>query len=97
MKHYAKTDKQITIEEFFSLFGHHDNIYFVLEGMGQTKVETLLFRDVLLELESLANIGKAVEKAFKNNEYCIASYKGNHLNSFKTIEELLTWAESEEG
>ena len=52
--------------------------------------------DGLRECEDLAEIGKAVEKAFMNNEYCIASYKGNHLNSFKTIEELVVWAESEE-
>ena len=48
-----------------------------------------------MELKRLARIGKAIEKALKDNEYCIASYKGNHLNSFKTIEELVVWAESE--
>ena len=49
----------------------------------------------LTEAERLAEIGMATEKALKDNEYCVASYKGNHLNSFKTIEELVVWAESE--
>lgn len=43
------------------------------------------------ELERLAKIGKATEKALENKEYCIASYKGNHVRSFKTIDELLDW------
>lgn len=45
----------------------------------------------LHELERLARIGLATEKALKDQEYCIASYKGNHVSSFKTIRELLEW------
>ena len=51
--------------------------------------------DGLIEVERLAEIGMATEKALKDNEYCVASYKGNHLNSFKTIEELVAWWEGE--
>lgn len=49
----------------------------------------------LNNIERLAEIGRATEKAFKNHEYCIASYKGNHLRAFKTLAELVEWAESE--
>ena len=51
--------------------------------------------DGLIEVERLAEIGMVTEKALKDNEYCVASYKGNHLNSFKTIEELVAWWEGE--
>ena len=51
----------------------------------------LEIKDELGELERMAEIGRATEKALRNNEYCIASYKGNHVWKFKTIDELLQW------
>ena len=47
------------------------------------------------EIMRLAKIGKATEKALANNEYCIASYKGNHVHAVKTVDELLEWANEE--
>ena len=48
-------------------------------------------KNELDELERMAKIGEAIKKAFRNNEYCIASYKGNHVRKFTTIDELLQW------
>ncbi len=46
--------------------------------------------DMLTE-QDLARIGNALIYALKDNEYCLASYKGNHLRSMKTVNELLEW------
>lgn len=45
----------------------------------------------LLTEQDLIKIGSALIHAFKNNEYCLASYKGNHLRSIKTVDDLLKW------
>ena len=45
----------------------------------------------LLTEQNLTRIGNALIHAFKDSEYCLASYKGNHLKSMKTVDELLKW------
>jgi hypothetical protein len=71
--------------------GYEVIIKHIQNGVATDKeIESLL--NGIKELEKLAEIGKATELALRNNEYCIASYKGNHLHSVKTVDELLQWA-----
>ena len=60
--------------------------------IAETDNIEMAFRIVdLLTEQDLAKIGNALIYALKNNEYCLASYKGNHLRSIKTVHELLKW------
>lgn len=58
------------------------------------------YNEIAMTVEEVGRNGRiaqAIEMALTNNEYCIASYKGHHLNSIKTIDKLLEWADNELG
>ena len=60
--------------------------------IAETDNTEMAFRIVdLLTEQDLARIGSALLYALKDNEYCLASYKGNHLRSMKTVDDLLEW------
>lgn len=84
------------MEKFREALKHSDTVKAVLTGVGQTIFLSEEVSKYIDELERLARIGRATEKAFERQEYCIASYKGNHLRAIKTIEELLALKESED-
>ncbi len=60
--------------------------------IAETDNVEMAFRIVdLLTEQDLVRIGSALIYAFEDSEYCLASYKGNHLRSIKTVHELLKW------
>ena len=60
--------------------------------IAETDNIEMAFRIVdLLTKQDITRIGNALIYALEDNEYCLASYKGNHLRSMKTVNELLKW------
>jgi hypothetical protein len=102
---HETTDKPFTIAEMYHLFSNHDTIIFRLEGMGQTVADTILFKqafECIEELERLAKLGKAVEKAFEEGydivfrDYDYVEDKMEVLDFIGNKTDLLEWAEGRE-
>lgn len=85
-------EANITFEEMKSLFKNHDTVRFVVSGIGETVLATYLFKDAIAELERLAEIGRATEKAFDYFSMGQPSEEGTIEFDVLSVEDLLEWA-----
>lgn len=66
---FRKGDKEITLDELIRLIKNHEYSKFIVEGLGETTIENVLFEQVVAEYESnkhYIELGKAVEYAVQN-------------------------------
>ena len=90
------------MEKFKEALKHSDIVKVVLTGVGETCFSTEGISKCIEELERLAEIGRATEKAYSNGAFLIydvvENYDGSieRYNYDESIEELLMWLESEE-
>ena len=93
------------MEKFKEALKHSDTVNTVLTGVGETCFSSEEISNYIEELERLARIGEATEKAYSKGAFLIYDVVENddgtieRYNCDETIEELLGWldlAESEE-
>ena len=90
------------MEKFKEALKHSDTVNTVLTGVGETCFSSEEISNYIEELERLARIGEATEKAYSNGAFLIYDVVGNYDGSIErynydgTIEELLMWLESRE-
>ena len=90
------------MEKFKEALKHSDTVFTVLTGIGETVFSSEEVSKYIEELERLARIGKAMEKAYSEGAFLIYDVAENHdgtierYNCDETIEELLGWLESTE-
>ena len=90
------------MEKFREALKHSDTVFIVLTGVGETIFLSEEVSKYIDELERLARIGRATEKAYSNGAFLIYDVVGNDDGSIErynydgTIEELLMWLESRE-
>ena len=93
------------MEKFKEALKHSDIVKVVLTGVGETCFSSEEVSKYIEELERLARIGEATEKAYSKGAFLIYDVVENDdgtiekYNCDETIEELLGWldlAESEE-
>ena len=85
------------MEKFREVLKHSDTVKAVLTGVGETIFSSEEVSKYIEELERLAEIGKATEKAYSNGAFLIYDVVENDdgtiekYNYDETIEELLGW------
>ena len=90
------------MEKFKEALKHSDIVKVVLTGVGETIFSSEEVSKYIEELERLAEIGKATEKAYSNGAFLIYDVVENddgtieRYNCDENIEELLVWLESTE-
>ena len=90
------------MEKFKEALKHSDTVFTVLTGIGETVFSSEEVSKYIEELERLAKIGKAMEKAYSEGAFLIYDVAENYdgtierYNCDETIEELLGWLESTE-
>lgn len=93
------------MEKFKEALKHSDIVKVVLTGVGETIFSSEEVSKYIDELERLARIGRATEKAYSNGAFLVYDVAKNYdgtieiYNHDETIEELLGWldlAESED-
>lgn len=93
------------MEKFREALKHSDTVLTVLTGVGETVFLSEEVSKCIKELERLAKIGRATEKAYSKGAFLIYDVVENddgtieRYNCDETIEDLLGWlefAESEE-
>ena len=90
------------MEKFKEALKHSDIVKVVLTGVGETCFSTGGISKYIEELERLAEIGKATEKAYSKGAFLIYDVVENddgtidRYNCDENIEELLVWLESTE-
>lgn len=93
------------MEKFREALKHSDTVKAVLTGIGETIFSSEEVSKYIEELERLARIGEATEKAYSKGAFLAYDVAENYdgtierYNHDETIEELLGWldlAESEE-
>ena len=92
------------MEKFREALKHSDIVKVVLTGVGETCFSTGGISKCIEELERLARIGEATEKAYKcgfkmtKGQEITDGFRYEYIrdDEFETIEELLTSVESEE-
>ena len=90
------------MEKFREALKHSDIVKVVLTGVGETCFLTGGISKYIEELERLARIGRATEKAYSKGVFLIYDVVENddgtieRYNCDETIEELLGWLESTE-
>ena len=88
------------MEKFREALKHSDIVKVVLTGVGETIFSSEEVSKYIEELERLAEIGKATEKAYSKGAFLIYDVDENYdgtierYNCDETIEELLMWLES---
>ena len=87
------------MEKFKEALQNCDTVKVILTGVGETCFSTGGISKCIEELERLAEIGKATEKAYSNGAFLIYDVAENYdgpierYNCDETIEELLVWLE----
>ena len=93
------------MEKFREALKHSDTVFTVLTGVGETRFSSEEVSKYIDELERLAMIGEATEKAYSKGAfliYDVVEYDDGSIDRYNydgTIEELLGWlgfTESEE-
>ena len=90
------------MEKFKEALKHSDTVNTVLTGVGETIFSSEEVSKYIEELERLAMIGEATEKAYSKGAFLIYDVVENddgtieRYNCDETIEELLVWLESTE-
>ena len=89
------------MEKFKEALKHSDTVNTVLTGVGETIFSSEEVSKYIEELERLAMIGEATEKALKNGFFVYdESYDfDGHITAFNhddTVEDLLQWLDLEE-
>ena len=90
------------MEKFKETLKHSDIVKVVLTGVGETFFSTEEVSKYIDELERLAMIGEATEKAYSKGAFLIYDVVENddgtidRYNCDENIEELLVWLESTE-
>ena len=90
------------MEKFKETLKHSDIVKVVLTGVGETIFSSEEVSKYIEELERLAKIGRATEKAYSKGAFLIYDVVENYdgtierYNYDETIEELLGWLESTE-
>ena len=90
------------MEKFKETLKHSDIVKAVLTGVGETRFSSEGVSKYIEELERLAKIGEATEKAYSKGAFLIYDVVENNdgtierYNCDETIEELLVWLESRE-
>ena len=85
------------MEKFREALKHSDTVFIVLTGVGETIFLSEEVSKYIDELERLARIGRATEKAYSNGAFLIYDVVENYdgtierYNYDETIEELLVW------
>ena len=85
------------MEKFREALKHSDTVLTVLTGVGETIFSSEEVSKYIEELERLARIGRATEKAYFNGAFLIYDVVENddgtieRHNCDETIEELLGW------
>ena len=85
------------MEKFREALKHSDTVFIVLTGVGETIFLSEEVSKYIDELERLARIGRATEKAYSNGAFLtydvVENYDGTieRYNYDETIEELLVW------
>ena len=85
------------MEKFREALKHSDIVKVMLTGIGETIFVSEEVSKYIDELERLARIGRATEKAYSNGAFLIYDVVGNDDGSIErynydgTIEELLGW------
>ena len=85
------------MEKFKEALKHSDTVNTVLTGVGETFFSSDEVSKYIEELERLARIGKAIEKAYSKGAFLIYDVVENddgtieRYNYDETIEELLGW------
>ena len=85
------------MEKFREALKHSDTVFIVLTGVGETIFLSEEVSKYIDELERLARIGRATEKAYSNGAFLIYDVVENYdgtierYNYDETIEELLGW------
>lgn len=91
------------MEKFKEALQNCDTVKVILTGVGETEFSTKELYESIQELERLAEIGKATEKAFnytpkdyyQYNVFSLGALQEEADFSFYSKEDLLNWAESE--
>ena len=87
------------MEKFREALKHSDTVFTVLTGVGETIFSSEEVSKYIEELERLARIGEATEKAYSKGAFLIYDVVENddgtieRYNHDETIEELLGWLE----
>ena len=87
------------MEKFRKVLKGSDTVKAVLTGVGETIFSSEEISKYIEELERLARIGKAIEKAYSKGAFLIYDVVENYdgtierYNCDETIEELLVWLE----
>ena len=85
------------MEKFKEVLKYSDTVKAVLTGVGETIFSSEEVSKYIEELERLARIGRATEKAYSNGAFLIYDVVENddgtieRYNYDETIEELLGW------
>ena len=85
------------MEKFKEALKHSDTVNTVLTGVGETIFSSEEVSKYIEELERLAKIGEATEKAYSKGAFLIYDVVENNdgtierYNCDETIEELLVW------
>ena len=85
------------MEKFKEALQNCDTVKVILTGVGETEFSTKELYESIQELERLAEIGKATEKAYSKGAFLIYDVVENddgtieRYNYDETIEELLGW------
>ena len=85
------------MEKFREALKHSDTVFTVLTGVGETIFSSEEVSKYIEELERLARIGEATEKAYSKGAFLIYDVAENYdgtierYNCDETIEELLGW------
>lgn len=102
---FGKNDEPIKLDEMIRLLKNHETVTFKINGLGETTIDTILFKDVVEELERLAEIGRATEKVFEKIDvaYFVKYYPieddcvderyvdVNNSPTFDSVEDLIDW------
>jgi hypothetical protein len=87
------------MEKFREALKHSDTVKAVLTGIGETIFSSEEVSKYIEELERLARIGEATEKAYSKGAFLVYDVTENYdgtierYNHDETIEELLAWLE----
>lgn len=90
------------MEKFKEALKHSDTVFTVLTGIGETIFASEEVSKYIEELERLARIGRATEKAYSKGAFLVYDVVENddgtieRCNYDETIEELLGWLGSTE-
>jgi predicted house-cleaning NTP pyrophosphatase (Maf/HAM1 superfamily) len=90
------------MEKFKEALKHSDIVKVVLTGVGETRFSSEEVSKYIEELERLAKIGKAIEKAYSKGAILIYDIEEDYIGSViqynydETIDDILIWLESED-